>query len=65
MAVEATAQLKRSSASLTGGAFVGLAVTLIAGLIFTEIDFAANTVEWVLAVVAGLAFGGYVRLADL
>ncbi len=65
MATQPAGQLKRSSASLTGGIFVGVAATVIAGLVLTEIDVAANSIEWLLAVLVGLIFAGYVRLADL
>ncbi len=58
-------QLKRSSASLTGGVFVGIAVAVIAGLLLTDVDIGAAGLEWALAVIIGAAFAGYVRLADL
>lgn len=58
-------KLKRSSASLTGGVFVGTIFAVIIGLVLTEIDLATRPVEWGLAIAAGLVFGGYVRLADL
>ena len=65
MASQPAGQLKRSSASLTGGIFVGVAATIIAGLVLNELDIATNSIEWILAAVVGLVFAGYVRLADL
>lgn len=57
-------EIKRNIASLFGGIVVGFLVFVLWMLVAGELGY-SGTAATVLGVLAGVAVGGYVRLADL
>jgi len=57
-------KIKRSQASLTGGFIVGFAVVVLVMLIAGELGW-PDSVRWSVSLVAGGAFGIWVRVTDL
>ena len=58
-------KIKRSSASLTGGFVVAIAVVALVLLITGQLDVWQDSTRWIVALVLGGALGAWVRIADL
>jgi hypothetical protein len=58
-------KIKRSSASLTGGFVVGLAVISLVLLITGDLGVWQVSTRWIVGFVLGGALGAWVRIADL
>ena len=60
----AAPKIKRGQANLNGSIIVGLGVFALAMLVTGELGWGPAT-QWLTSLIAGGAFGAYVRLADL
>ena len=58
-------KINRSSASLTGGFVVGLAVISLVLLITGDLGVWQVSTRWIVGFVLGGALGAWVRIADL